>query len=213
MGNIFGSEKPLKEIVREHQRAIRKAIRELDKEINALTAAEKKLTKDIKEMAKKGQMGPARIMAKDFAKTRSGIAKFIEMKAHLNAVALKIQTIKSHDAMANAMKGVTKALVSMNKQTSLPGLQKIMKEFMKENERAEIMGEAIGDTIDDAMEDPSNAEEEEQILGSILTELGLENASHVPEAPGGAVGKEEAGEGKVREVNELEERLNNLKRT
>ena len=104
MGNIFGSEKPLKEIVREHQRAIRKAIRELDKEINALTAAEKKLTKDIKEMAKKGQMGPARIMAKDFAKTRSGIAKFIEMKAHLNAVALKIQTIKSHDAMANAMK-------------------------------------------------------------------------------------------------------------
>jgi charged multivesicular body protein 2A len=57
------------------------------------------------------------------------------MKTHLNAVSLKMQTIKSHDAMFNAMKGVTKALTSMNKKMDLPGLQKIMNEFMTENER------------------------------------------------------------------------------
>jgi hypothetical protein len=33
------------------------------------------------------------------------------------------------------MKGVTKALGTMNKRMDAPGLQKIMNEFMKENEK------------------------------------------------------------------------------
>ena len=57
------------------------------------------------------------------------------------------------------MKGVTKALTSMNKQISLPGLQKIMTEFMKENERADLTQEAIGDTLDDAMADETSEAE------------------------------------------------------
>jgi charged multivesicular body protein 2A len=37
--------------------------------------------------------------------------------------------------MFNAMKGVTKALTSLNKKMDLPGLQKIMNEFITANER------------------------------------------------------------------------------
>jgi hypothetical protein len=36
-----------------------------------------------------------------------------------------MKTIKSHDAMAQAMKGVTKALTKLNSKISLPGLQKV----------------------------------------------------------------------------------------
>lgn len=56
MGNVFSPDKPLKEIVRENQRAIKKAIRELEKEIRNLETAEKKLIADIKKNAKLGQM-------------------------------------------------------------------------------------------------------------------------------------------------------------
>lgn len=41
------------------------------------------------------------------------------MRANIQAVSLKIQTLKSNDAMAQAMKGVTKAMMTMNKQVSL----------------------------------------------------------------------------------------------
>jgi len=41
------------------------------------------------------------------------------MRANIQAVALKIQTLKSNDAMAQAMKGVTKAMTTMNKQVQL----------------------------------------------------------------------------------------------
>ena len=57
-------------------------------------------------------------MAKDLVRTRRYVKKFILMKANIQAVSLKIQTLKSNDAMAQAMKGVTKAMVTMNKQVS-----------------------------------------------------------------------------------------------
>ena len=59
-----------------------------------------------------------RIMAKDLVRTRRYVKKFMTMRANIQAVSLKIQTLKSNAAMANAMKGVTKAMATMNKQVS-----------------------------------------------------------------------------------------------
>ena len=94
--------------------------------------------------------------------------------------------------MATAMKGVTKALTQMNKKINLPGLQKIMAEFMKENEKADITAEMIGDTLDDAMEEEGSAEEEDLIVGQVLDELGVNMSQETPSAPIGNVGKQEA---------------------
>lgn len=57
-------------------------------------------------------------MAKDLVRTRHYIKKFIVMRANIQAVSLKIQTLKSNDSMAQAMKGVTRAMAQMNKQVS-----------------------------------------------------------------------------------------------
>ena len=60
-----------------------------------------------------------KIMAKDLVRTRRYVKKFILMRANIQAVALKIQTLKSQDAMAQAMKGVTRAMTTMNKQVGI----------------------------------------------------------------------------------------------
>jgi len=57
-------------------------------------------------------------MAMDLVRTRRYVKKFILMKANIQGVSLKILTLKSNDAMAQAMKGVTKAMTMMNKQVS-----------------------------------------------------------------------------------------------
>lgn len=85
--------------------------------------------------------------------------------------------------MADAMKGVTTALTKMNQKMNLPGLQKIMQEFMKENERAEITQEMIGDTIDDAMAEDGTAEEEDNLVNQVFDELGISALGAVPAAP------------------------------
>ena len=42
---------------------------------------------------------------KDLVRTRNFIKKFILMKANIQAISLKLQTLRSQAAMANAMKG------------------------------------------------------------------------------------------------------------
>lgn len=58
-------------------------------------------------------------MAKDLVRTRRYVKKFIMMKANIQAVSLKIQTLKSNNSMAQAMKGVTKAMATMNRQVRI----------------------------------------------------------------------------------------------
>jgi len=110
--------------------------------------------------------------------------KFIEMRSHLQGAALKLETVRSHEAMATAMRSVTSAMVSMNKQVNVPALTKIMTDFARENEKSELMGDMLGDAMDDAMTEEGDEEEQERIVGAVLTELGLIMTDAVPEAPG-----------------------------
>ena len=74
-----------------NQRHIKKAIRELDREKRGLEMNERKLITEIKVMAKKGQMNPVKVMAKDLVRTRKYQEKFLEMKAQLQGVSLQLQ--------------------------------------------------------------------------------------------------------------------------
>ena len=64
MGNVFGKEKPLKEVLRENKRMITRAVRELDRERASLEKEEKRMVLEIKQYAKQGQMTAVKIMAK-----------------------------------------------------------------------------------------------------------------------------------------------------
>lgn len=130
-----------------------------------------------------------RIMAKDLVRTRRYVRKFVLMRANIQAVSLKIQTLKSNNSMAQAMKGVTKAMGTMNRQVrlsqspsllpqltsgtrltlptpyfqlKLPQIQKIMMEFERQAEIMDMKEEMMNDAIDDAMGDE---EDEEERLG------------------------------------------------
>jgi len=95
-------------------------------------------------------------MAKDLVRTRNTAKKFMLMKANIQAVSLKITTLKSNHAMAQAMKGVTKAMSTMNKKMNMPELQRIMMEFEKQSEMMDMKGEMMDDAIDMAMGDDTD---------------------------------------------------------
>ena len=162
------------ELLRQNQRALTKAMRDLDRERTKMEQQEKKVIADIKKMAKQGQMDAVKIMAKDLVRTRRYVKKFILMRANIQAVALKIQTLKSNNAMANAMKGVTKAMQTMNRQLKLPQIQEIMMEFEKQSEIMDMKEEMMNDAIDDAMGDEDDEDESDAIVSQVLDELGLQ---------------------------------------
>ena len=72
------------------------------------------------------------------------------------------------------MKGVSKAMMNMNKQMNLPQIQQILHEFEKQSEIMDMKEEMINDAIDDAMEDEGDEEEGDAIVSQVLDELGLQ---------------------------------------
>ena len=144
---------------------------------------EKKLQIEIKQLAKKGQIPAAKIMAKDLVRTRNAISKFYQMKAQLQAVSIRIQTMSSTAQMADAMKGAAKAMYRMNKQVNVPAMQRIMMQFEKEGDMMEMKQELMDDTIDGVMAQDGDDEQEEEVINQVLDEIGINLAADLVDAP------------------------------
>lgn len=188
MNWLFGSKKTPAEMLKQHQRSLNKAVRELDRERTKLEQQEKTIIVDMKKTAKAGQINAVKVMAKDLVRTRNYIKKFYAMRTQLQAVGLRIQTMRSNQSMAQAMSGVTKAMRTMNKQMNLPQISKIMQEFEKENEMMDMKEEVINDAIDDAMEEGDEEEETEMTVNQILDEIGIDVKQSLADAPQGKLG-------------------------
>eukprot|EP00088_Acartia_fossae_P050092 TRINITY_DN5588_c0_g3_i1.p1 TRINITY_DN5588_c0_g3~~TRINITY_DN5588_c0_g3_i1.p1 ORF type:complete len:225 (-),score=77.46 TRINITY_DN5588_c0_g3_i1:506-1180(-) len=218
---LFGRRMTPDEMLRKNQRALNKAMRELDRERVKMEQQEKKIIADIKKMAKQGQMDAVKIMAKDLVRTRRYIKKFMLMRANIQAVSLKIQTLKSQNAMAQAMKGVTRAMMNMNRQMKLPEIQKIMQEFEKQSEIMDMKEEMMNDVIDDAMGDEDDEEESDAVVTQVLDELGLQLTDQLSDVPAAgstlaapaAKGKTPVAAGADADADaDLQARLDNLRR-
>lgn len=136
---------------------------------------------DIKKAAKAGQMGSCKIQAKDLVRTRRYIGKFYAMRTQLQAVSLRLQTLRSNQQMAEAMKGATRAMSMMSRTMNLPQISKILQDFERESSAMDMKEEMMGDTIDDIMDDEGETEEEEsdKILKQVLDELGVNMSQQV----------------------------------
>ncbi|KAF9451227.1 Snf7-domain-containing protein [Macrolepiota fuliginosa MF-IS2] len=183
---LFGRTITPAERLRQHQRSLAKAQRELDRERTKLEASEKKLVADIKRSAKSGQMNACKVMAKDLVRTRKYVQKFYQMRTQLQAVGLRIQTLRSNEQMAVAMRGATRAMASMNRGLNLPQIQRIMTDFEKESSMMDMKEEMMSDAVDDVMDDEEDEEEEgDKILKQVLDEIGVDLSQQLTDAPTG----------------------------
>lgn len=198
---LFGKKKTPAEMLRENKRMLDRAIRDLERERQQLQAQEKKLILEIKKTAKQGQMGAVKVMAKDLIRTRHQVTKFYGLKSQLQGVSLRIQTLKSTQAMAEAMKGTTKAMRQMNKQMNLPALQKILQEFEMQNERMEMTSEVMGDALDDAMGGEDEEEETEELVNQVLDEIGIDLHNQLVSAPAATAPAEAVPTGRVAQAD------------
>src|ERR1700749_179333 len=115
------------------------------------------------------------------------VQKFYQMRTQLQAISLRIQTVRSNEQMMQSMKGATTLLGSMNRQMNLPALQRIAMEFERENDimdqRQEMMDNAI-----DGVTGLEDEEEEDEVVNQVLDELGIDLGQAVSWAPCGARG-------------------------
>eukprot|EP00766_Chilomastix_caulleryi_P004881 gnl/Chilomastix_caulleri/622.p1 GENE.gnl/Chilomastix_caulleri/622~~gnl/Chilomastix_caulleri/622.p1 ORF type:complete len:168 (+),score=60.40 gnl/Chilomastix_caulleri/622:173-676(+) len=134
---------------------------------------EKKLQMDIKKAAAQNQIEVCKIMAKDIVRTRAYGQRFLKMRAQLQAVNLRMQTLVSTQQMSQAMAGCTSAMTKLNAQMNIPALNQIIKEFAKSNEMMEMKQETIEDAIDDVLGIDGEEADADEIVGQVFDELGI----------------------------------------
>ncbi len=196
--------------MKQYKRGLDKTARDLDRERNKLLQQEKKLVVEMKRMAKQDQIDSVKIMAKDLVRTRKYAQKFYRMKAQIQAVSLRLQTLTSTNQMAKAMAGVTKAMRGMNAQMNIPALQGIMRDFDRQNEMMGMKEEMMNDAIDDVMnEDGEEEEDTENEIRKVMDEVTLDFKSKVGVTDAALAQPEKSNE--TEEDRALEDRLKALK--
>ena len=129
-------------------------------------------------------------MARDLVRTRRNIHKFYQMSTQLQAVALRMQTLRSTQQMSEAMRGATRvryrsnqALGSMNRSTNIIAVQRILSDFERESSTMDMKDEIMGDAMDGALEEEDGAvgegEESDAILKEVLDEIGVDLGQQV----------------------------------
>eukprot|EP01069_Polyplicarium_translucidae_P004309 Polyplicarium_translucidae@DN2550_c0_g1_i2.p2 len=122
-------------------------------------------------------------MAKDLARTRRQKQKFYELRSQLQAVNLRLQTVKSTQSMVSSLKGIENVMSSINKQTNLPELQRVLEGFKRQSEALSFSEEVMSDAISDVMAEESDEEAEEEIVQKIIDEIRVDLSEQLAEGP------------------------------
>lgn len=103
------------------------------------------------------------------------------MSTQLQAVSLRMQTLRSTQQMSEAMRGASKALGSMNRSMNIMAVQRILQDFERETSTMDMKDEMMNDTMEDALGGEEDAmgegigetEESDTILRQVLDEIGV----------------------------------------
>ncbi len=177
-------EKDPKEQLREWTREIRKEQRLLDREIRTIEREEIKMKRDIKALAKKGEMEAVRPLATAIVRAQGTKTKILEMKAHMNSILLEMRAQNAHLRVAKTMKSSTKMMTSMNKLMMSPKMQGTFRDMAYEMEKAGIIQEVMDDAIDGAFDDTTEEVDEmvEQVIAEVTSDI-MGNMAATPLTP------------------------------
>ena len=208
---LFGKSKSAdpKEQVQEWCKKIRKEGYNLDRQINAIKREELKVTRSLKEAAKKGDKDVCAILAKEIINSRKSVTKLYTAKANLSSVQNQMKgqlaTLKVSGALAQS----ADVMKSMNALVKIPETQKVMMELSKEMMKAGIIEEMLDDTMETFTEEESLEEAAQEEIDKIILELTTGKLTDAPAAVKDTLPVQESRE-EEEEVEEESEELEEM---
>ena len=147
---LFGKSKPAdpKEQVNEWCKKIRKEGYNLDRQINAIKREEAKVTRSLKEAAKKGDKESCQILAKELINSRKAVTKLYTAKANLNSVQMQMKSQLATLKVAGTLQTSAEVMKSMSQLVKLPEIQKSMMELSREMMKAGVIEEMMEDVME-----------------------------------------------------------------
>lgn len=216
---LFGKSKQAdpKEQVNEWCKTLRKEERGLERQVTAIRREEAKVTRALKEAAKKGDKDVCKILAKEVVNSRKSVNKIYAAKANLSSVQMQMKGQLAQVKIAGALSSSADVMKAMQALVKLPDIQKTMMEMSREMMKAGIIEEMLEDTMEGLGEGEELEEAAQTEVDKVLAELtaGALGAApdavtaSLPAAP--AAAREEPEEEEDGELEEMQSRLQALR--
>ena len=213
---LFGKSKPAdpKEQVNEWCKKIRKEGYNLDRQINAIKREEAKVTRSLKEAAKKGDKESCQILAKELINSRKAVTKLYTAKANLNSVQMQMKSQLATLKVAGTLQTSAEVMKSMSQLVKLPEIQKSMMELSREMMKAGVIEEMMEDVMEPLGEEEEMEEAVQAEIDKVILEITTGKLKDAPRALADtlpAAGAEAAEEEEaVEDDGELEEMQSRL---
>eukprot|EP00168_Porphyra_purpurea_P012118 TRINITY_DN314_c0_g1_i12.p4 TRINITY_DN314_c0_g1~~TRINITY_DN314_c0_g1_i12.p4 ORF type:complete len:113 (-),score=42.68 TRINITY_DN314_c0_g1_i12:127-465(-) len=112
--------------------------------------------------------------------------------------------------MANAMGDAVKIMVTVSKTMNMPTMRATLMEYQREAAKMGMTQEMMQDTLDDTLGSADEVDQTEELVDSVMDELGLETSSRLGAVPSNKVGASSQMADEVDPV--LNARLEHLRR-
>ncbi|KAI5449554.1 Vacuolar protein-sorting-associated protein 24 [Naganishia albida] len=154
----------------EWQRRLRTEQRGLEKEIRQLDLATSKARAQLKQLAQRGDIKSARLLAREVVRTGRQRQRLAVGKARLGSVQMQMQHQAALVKVTGTFQKSTEIMKASNELVKLPQLSATMREMSAEMMKSGIISEMIDDTLE--MDEDSELEDEaDEEVDKVLYEL------------------------------------------
>ena len=213
---LFGKTPEPKEQVSEWCKKLRKESNQIDRQINGIRREEAKVTKSLKDAAKKGDKDVCKILAKEVVHSRKTVNKLYCAKANINSIQMQMKGQLATIKVAGSMQKSAEVMKTMQQLVKLPEIQKTMMEMSKEMMKAGIIEEMMEDTMESITDADDMEEEANEEIDKVLYELTAGKLGEAPAAvkdtlPAPVAEPEVADEESEDDMEEMQNRLQALR--
>jgi charged multivesicular body protein 2A len=173
MGNKVPKKTP-QEIAKDNKRVIERSCRHLERERKKLEREEPKILGEIKKLATKGLHGPAKIRAKDLARTRSQVGQLYILGSQLKGVSMQLASVSGNAAVMEALQKSTEAISAVEGAMNVKDIMQMMKDYSKESEKLGMKQEMMGDVMEEVLDTGDVDADANKIYSQICDDINVD---------------------------------------
>jgi charged multivesicular body protein 2A len=176
----MGARLSLEEQIKRDVRMMDRHCRVIKRDIVRMEREQKELSYKLKAKAKKGEMDQVTVLATRYMLFKVNIKKMMKLENHIENVKQRISMMGSVAQINEALQTLTVTMKAINTRMGVSSLNTIIRDYEKELTKVETNMERF----DDVFRDDIDEEEQEDIVNSVLAEIGVEMDATMMSAPG-----------------------------
>jgi Snf7 len=184
MAFLFGGDKQSvrTDPVRDQEGQLRASCRSLDRIDAKSVMEEQKLVKEMRVLAKQGNVKGCETRARDLVRLRATREKLGTTKQHLVGLQRQLTVMQGTQALQKTLCATTQLLKDLNSQTNAKTMGRVLQDFERQNSIFTDQQEIMQDAMQDVFEVDDEGAAADDAVSSVLAEFQLDAALQLSRA-------------------------------